>query len=144
MRREAIGGYFDPPLASSTFHDLVNKGTIIPMKGMRGYYLLNESLRRLGLREVRELPSKPDSRSLEDLTRLAFTLIDHNLFPAPSWLLRVEAIDLRDVDHARRIADQYRLSVESIENIHLKLAYFGGVLDGLAMIEADADASGGC
>ena len=38
-------------MARSTFHDFVNKGKIIPMKGIRGFYLLNASLSRLGLRE---------------------------------------------------------------------------------------------
>ena len=52
VRAEMIGSYFSPPLASSTFHDFVNKGKIVPMKGVRGFYLLNDSLRRLGLREV--------------------------------------------------------------------------------------------
>ena len=44
---ETISGYFEPALARSTFHDRVQDGTIVPMKGMRGFYLLNESLRRL-------------------------------------------------------------------------------------------------
>jgi hypothetical protein len=33
-----------PPLASSTFHDFVNKGQIVPLKEIRGFYLLIESL----------------------------------------------------------------------------------------------------
>ena len=56
VRAEVIRRFFSPPLASSTFHDLVNKGMITPMKGIRGFYLLNDSLRRLGLREVPKLP----------------------------------------------------------------------------------------
>lgn len=138
VRREAIGRYFDPPLPRSTFHDLVNKGKIIPMKGMRGFYLLNESLRRLGLREVRALPAEPESRSLEDIVRLAFTLVDADIFPAPSWLLHVEAIDLKDADHARKLADQSREKVASYDGVLLKLAYFQGVLDWVSMEEADA------
>jgi hypothetical protein len=116
VRYETISRYFEPPLARSTFHDKVQDGTIVPMKGMRGFYLLNESLRRLGLREVRELPAEPESRSLEDIVRLAFTLIDRDLFPEPSWLLHVEAIDAKDADHARKLADQYRNKVGSYDN----------------------------
>jgi hypothetical protein len=138
VRYETISRYFEPPLARSTFHDKVQNGTIIPMKGMRGFYLLNQSLRRLGLREVRELPTEPESRSLEDIVRLVFTLIDHELFPAPSWLLHVEAIDLKDADHARKLADQYREKLASYDSIPLKLAYFQGVLDWVSMVEADA------
>jgi hypothetical protein len=36
VRAEVIGRFFSPPLASSTFHDFVNKGKIVPMKGIRG------------------------------------------------------------------------------------------------------------
>lgn len=49
VRWETIGSFFSPPLASSTFYDLVNKGKIVPMKGLRGFYCLNDSLRRLRL-----------------------------------------------------------------------------------------------
>ena len=103
VRWETIGSYFKPPLASSTFYDLVSKGKIVPMKGRRGYYCLNDSLRRLGLREV---PSLPDvsRRSGEDLVRLAFMLIDPDIFPAPSWLMREDPLDAQDVDHALLIA----------------------------------------
>lgn len=108
VSRGHFNRYFERPLPTSTFHDLVKKGKIIPMKDMRGFYLLNNSLRRLGLREVRELPKPPATRSLEDITRLAFTLIDRNLFPEPSWLLHVEAINVKDDDHAARLADHVK------------------------------------
>lgn len=128
VRAEMIGSFFSPPLASSTFHDFVNKGKIVPMKGIRGFYLLNDSLRRLGLREVSELPNS-FSPSLDDIIRLAFTLIDRNLFPEPSWLLPVEAIDGKDADHATRLANRHRDQVESYEHVAEKLAYFQGALD---------------
>jgi len=50
-----------------------------------GFYRLNESRCRMGLREVASLPDVT-RRSAEDLVRLAFTLIDPDLFPAPSWM----------------------------------------------------------
>jgi hypothetical protein len=109
------------------------------MEGMRGFYTLNDSLRRLGLREVRELPKPMAGRSLEDIVRLAFTLIDRKLFPEPSWLLPVETIDLRDVNHAQRLAARYRLKVASYKHVELKLAYFQGVLDWVALEEALGD-----
>ena len=40
VRAEVICRFFSPPLASSTFHDFVNKGRITPMKGIRGFYML--------------------------------------------------------------------------------------------------------
>jgi hypothetical protein len=137
VRRETISAYFHPPHPSSTFHDFVNKGKIIPMKGIRGFYLLNASLRRLGLREVPGLPKDPTERSMEDIIRLAFSLIDPLAFPPPSWLLAVETIDMKDADHARRIADQHREAVDALDNVHLKIAYQGGVLDAQFMAEGE-------
>ena len=137
VRREAISAYFHPPLPRSTFHDFVNKGTIIPMKGIRGFYLLNASLRRLGLREVPELPKDPTERSMEDIIRLAFSLIDPLAFPPPPWLLTVETIDMKDADHARRIADQHQAAVDALDNVYLKIAYQGGVLDAQVMSEEE-------
>ena len=137
VRREGFDHFFDPPLATSSFHDLVEKGRIIRMKGMRGFYLLNESLRKMGLREVREIPATVRNRSLDDITRLAFTLIDPRLFPAPSWLLADEKIALVDAEHARLLADEHREKVEAQDHVELKLAYFQGVLDAQAQIEAD-------
>ena len=140
VRADVIGRFFSPPLASSTFHDFVHKGKIVPMKDIRGLYLLNESLRRLGLREVRDLPKPPPKASLEDIARLAFSFIDRNLFPEPSWLLHVEAIDVKDADHAVRLADRCRDKVEAFDHVELKLAYFQGVLDWASM-EAESGES---
>lgn len=98
------------------------------MKGLRGYYLMNESRRRLGLREVEEVPSS-EKRSAEDLLRLGFSMIDRILFPEPAWLGSVESIDSIEYDHAVALADRYRDSVASLASVGEKLAYFQGVLD---------------
>lgn len=142
VTRETLNRYFDKPLPTSTFHDLVSKGKITPMKGMRGFYLLNDSLRRLGLREERELPRPASRPSLEDVTRLAFTLIDPRIFPAPSWLLSIESLDMKDADHARRIALSHQDEVEAFDHVELKLAHFQGVLDAIAISAADQDGAG--
>jgi hypothetical protein len=143
VSREHFNRYFEKPLPTSTFHDLVTKGIIISFTDMRGHYQLNASLRRLGLPEVRELPKEVAGRSLEDVVRLAFTLIDRDLFPEPSWLLFAEAIDLNDVEHARRIADHHRGKVTSHDHVNLKLAYFQGVLDATAKMEAERNSRSG-
>jgi hypothetical protein len=130
VTREFFNRYFEKPLPRSTFHDLVSKGKITPFKDLKGFYELNASLRRMGLPQVRELPNP---QSMEDIVRLAFTLIDRNLFPEPSWLLTVEAIDMKVADHARLLADRHRDKVESFDHVALKLAYFQGVLDWPAM-----------
>ena len=129
VKRESFNRYFEKPLPTSTFHKLVNEGRITRFKHMEGYFYLNDSLRRLGLREVRELPKPPSDRSMDDIVRLAFFLIDPKLFPEPSWLLAVEAIDLKDADHATRLADQHRDKVQAFEHVELKLAHFQGALD---------------
>lgn len=129
VTRESFDRYFEKPLPTSTFHDLVNKGKITPWKAMRGHFLLNDSLRRLGLKQVHELPAPPPVPGLEGIVRLAFTLIDPSLFPAPVWMLAVEAINIKDVDHAERIANQYREEIHSLDHPALKIHYFQGVLD---------------
>lgn len=135
VKREFLSSLFKPPLPKSSFYDRVNEGKIVPMKGFSGYFLLNASLYRLGLPMLRELPASVSARSLEEITRLAFTLIDPALFPAPPWMLTVEAIDAKDWDHARRIASEHRDKIARMDHVHLKLAYFGGVLDGAVMQE---------
>jgi hypothetical protein len=139
VKREVICSMFTPPLPKSTFYDRAKEGKIIPMPELPGYYLVNASLHRLGLPLVRQLPDPPEQRSIEDLVRLAFSLIDRNLFPSPSWLLHVEAIDAKDTDHALLLAARYRDAVQAFAHVELKLAYFQGVLDGASVIEGARD-----
>jgi hypothetical protein len=137
VRREAFDRYFDHPIPSSTFFDLVDDGKILAWPQMRGRYYLNRSLKKLGLPTVTKLPEPVRKRSLEDIARLAFTLLDAIVFPAPPWLLTEEAIDATTADHAGRMANQYREKVEACESIEEKLAYFAGVLDAQVLIEAE-------
>lgn len=140
VRAEVIGRFFSPPLASSTFHDFVNKGKITRLKGVRGFYKLNDSLSRLGLREVRELPRDAPSRTSEDIIRLAFHAIDPELFPAPAWLLDVEAIDAADLHHAEQIFARHSSQVADLTHDRLKIAYLQGVIDMAMIVEADHQA----
>jgi hypothetical protein len=57
VRREIITSLFAPPIGKSTFFDLVKRGKIAKVGGLRGYYRLNESLRRLGLPAVLQISS---------------------------------------------------------------------------------------
>ena len=135
VARESFDRYFDKPMPTSTFHDLVQKGKIIPFKHMRGRFLLNASLRRLGLREVSELPQPSSELSLEEIVRLAFSLIDPLLFPEPSWMLHREAISAKDAEHAIQIYDRHRDYIEDLDDPHAKIAYLHGVLDWASMME---------
>lgn len=137
VTREFFDRYFEKPMPTSTFHDLVNKGRITQWPQMRGRYLLNASLHRMKLPTVEKLPVEDLKRSLEDITRFAFTLIDSDLFPAPSWLLGVEALDAVECDHALRLAELYRDRVESYSSPQEKLGYFAGVLDAVYMTGQD-------
>lgn len=142
VRAEVIGRFFSPPLASSTFHDFVNKGQIVPLKGIRGFYKLNDSLRRLGLREVPKLPEETPNRTPKEIIRLAFHAIDPEIFYAPSWLLNVEAIEAVDLHHAELIYAQHSDHVAALEDDRLKHGYLQGVLDAAAMTAADQAAAG--
>ena len=92
-------------------------------------YYLNASLRRLGLKEVAELPKAPPQPSLENITRFAFTIIDSDLFPAPSWLRFTEMIDERVADHALLLANTHRDNVEALDDVRVKISYFQATLD---------------
>ncbi len=142
-RRKTFDQFFDPPLPPSTFHDLVNKGRILPMKGIRGFYLLNASLSRLGLREVPSLPNDVPQRSTEDIMRLAFSVIDPLIFPEPPWMLSVEALDMRDVDHAALMVGTHREAVEALESASEKLGYLSGVLAAQTTMKAGMKPDGG-
>ena len=142
VTREFFDQFFEKPMPTSSFHDLVQKGRILPWNGMRGRYLLNGSLKRLGLPALTELPSELPKRSLEDITRFGFTLIDHNLFPPPPWVLTRDIMDIGEADLSRRLSDQYRDRVEAFDSNELKLAYFGGVLDAAFKDEEDGGALG--
>jgi hypothetical protein len=129
VRAEVIGRFFSPPLASSTFHDFVNKGKIVPMKGIRGFYLLNDSLRRLGLREIPNLPGELVTRTAEEIIRLAFSMIDPEVFEAPSWLLTEEAIDAADLHHAESVISLHADALRALAEDRMKYPYLQGVLD---------------
>ena len=131
--RDTLIGFFHPPIGKSTFHDLVGKGLILPVKGLRGFYRLNESLVRLGLRPVASIP-KDTARSGEDLMRWAFTLIDPILFPAPPWLLAIQPNEI-ERQTAELVASIHRVHLEAMESPEEKLAYAAGALDGQSMLD---------
>lgn len=49
VRAETIMRLFTPKPAKSTFHAWVNKGLIVPARGLQGYYLLNATRVHLGM-----------------------------------------------------------------------------------------------
>lgn len=129
VRKETICDFFSPPMPSSTFHDRVTAGIIVPIKGIRGFYKLNDSLRRLGLREVAELPNKVTRRSTEDIIRIAFNGMDSAVFPAPTWFHETDALHGADADLATLLMERYTEHVQSFETDSEKQHFFQGVLD---------------
>lgn len=139
VRRETISQYFHPPLPRSTFHDLVNKGKVVPFKHLKGFYYLNGSLRRLGMPEVSELPKEPEHRTTEDIVRFAFSVMDPDVFPAPAWLLDIEAIDSRDADHAALLIEKHGTALAALDSDRLKHAYLQGALDAHHSMKAEGE-----
>lgn len=90
---------------------------------------LNDSLRRLGLREVPGIPQKVASRTTEDIIRMAFHAMDPDVFPPPAWLLDVAAIDGRDADHATLLIERYAGTLAGLGSDREKHAFLQGVLD---------------
>ena len=129
VRREGFDQFFDKPMPRSTFHDMVNRGIIIPMKGLKGFYKLNESLCRMGLKPVQALPEAAKERTMEEMVRMSFSLIDPLVFPAPSWLLSVSCISECDAHHAALIAEKHAACVDALPSPIERIHYFQGVLD---------------
>ena len=107
------------------------------MKGIRGFCRLDESLKRLGLREVPCLPVVVSKRLMEDNLRLALTMVDPEFFPMPSWAAVQEDLDLRELDHAKHLAEMHREVIESLELFEEKAASGAGALDTQAELETE-------
>jgi hypothetical protein len=138
VRRDGFNRYFDKPLPTSTFHDKVNEGIIVPLRGVKGFYKLNDSLARLGLRPVMKLPDPLPTRTTDEIIRLAFHAINPEVFPAPSWLLDAEAIDGTDASHAELLVEKHATHVAKLDSDQEKQAYLQGVLDAAFMLAQDA------
>jgi hypothetical protein len=129
VTREFFNRYFDKPLPTSTFHDKVKEGKFVPAKFIQGMYMLNASLRRLGLAEMTELPKEAPPRSSEDIIRLAFHTIDTEVFPMPWWAREVEILSEAEVHHARLVVTLHAESVNALDDDFSKHNYLQGVLE---------------
>jgi hypothetical protein len=132
--RDTIRSFFHPEISTSTFHDLVKSGTILPVDGLRGFYKLNESLSRLGLRPVSALPTQR-SRSNADMLRWAFSLIDPRLFPVPGWAMDC-ALDPYQEDALKYLVITHGRELAQLAFDEEKLNYLTGALDAYDDLEA--------
>jgi hypothetical protein len=139
VRREVLERFFDPPIGRSTFFDLVERGKIAKVKGLRGYYRLNESLRRLGMPEVEKLPGNGGSNeplSARILVDLALSLCIPDL-PEPSELL-THALSGEEVLKVLRLQRAYDFALLGIESLPERLAFAQGVRDAAFRLAAEA------
>jgi hypothetical protein len=134
VSRDTIRSFFRPEISPSTFHDLVKTGVILPFDGLRGFYKLNESLLRLGLRPVSALPTK-NSRSNADMLRWAFSMIEPRLFPMPVWAMDC-AFDRFQEDAARFLVLTHGPLLATLETDEEKQNYLAGALDAYDELEA--------
>ena len=138
VRREVIQNFFEPPIGKSTFFDLVNRGKIAEVKELRGYYRLNESLRRLGLPQVDELPRAAagglDKRVLADI---ALDLCMPDELPVPSELL-TQALSADDVLEVLRLQGGYAQELSALHSHEERMAFAQGVKDAAYTLAAEA------
>lgn len=129
VRREVLADYFEPPIGRSTFYDLVNRGRIIPLKGLQGYYCLNESLVRMGMKPVRN--PKKDAVTVEDLVRVALNMMEPDLFLLPGrFAQELPSISMSEGRHVLMLIERHRPELEALEHDRLKVAYGDGLLKG--------------
>ena len=66
----------------------MKRGVIVKLKEVDGCYLLNESLIRLGLQPVSELPADPIAAQRDrQLLEFALSLAAPDVVTLPSWML---------------------------------------------------------
>jgi len=138
VRREVIERLFDPPIGRSTFFDLVERGKIAKVKGLRGYYRLNESLRRLGMPEVEKPPGNAgDESSLNDriLADFALSLCIPEL-PEPSELLS-HALSGEEVLKVLRLQRTYSFALKGLKALPERLAFAQGARDAAYKLAAE-------
>jgi len=135
--QETLMRFFGPPIGKSTFYNLVRKGVIVKMKEVQGYYLLNESLVRLGLPHVSELPAPPDAAWRErQLTELALSLAAPDVVPRPSWMLTDDRLTAHERSHVALLAMSHFRELQKITLQPERLAYVTGAFDACEMINS--------
>ena len=132
--------FFSPPIAKSTFYDLVQRGKIAEVRGVRGYYRLNESLSRLGMPPVERLPQgEGASTALNDraLVDIALSICLPDELPIPSELLMHE-LTAGETLKVARLLRAYEKGLNDIHDPVGRLKFAEGVRDAAMMFGAEA------
>lgn len=121
--------FFAPPIGKSTFYNLVRRGVIVKVEEVQGYYLLNESLARLGLPPVNEVPAPPDAAQRErELLEFAMRMAAPDVVDTPRWIRRKgEDLTAHEKSHMVLLAMYHRKKMETITSPQERLAYVRGV-----------------
>lgn len=128
--QETLMRFFGPPIGKSTFYNLVRRGVIVKMQEVQGYYLLNESLVRLGLPHVSGLPVTPDAARRErQLVELALSLAAPDVVPVPSWMLTDARLTAHEKSHVALLSMHHHRKMQDITLQPDRVAYLQGVLD---------------
>jgi hypothetical protein len=128
--------FFDPPVGKTKFHDLVNQGLVVKVRGLRGYYRLNESLVRLGLQPVKELP-KAHKTSDEDIVELSLAIAAPDVVDPPMWM--EDGLKQSDVAKALVLAERWMAELEDpadpVSDPDERREYAQGIRDGQWVLE---------
>ena len=139
VRREVIQAFFTPPIAKSTFYDLVQRGTIAEVHGLRGYYRLNQSLSRLGMPAVDRLPSgEGKSTDLDDraLVDIALSICMPDELPIPSELLS-HKLTPGEVLKIARLRRAYDKGLSEVHDPVGRIKFAQGVRDAAMMFASE-------
>ncbi len=137
VRRERIQALTDPPVPKSTFFDWVKKGKVVRAKGLRGYYLLNKTRKKLGLPQV-DVSRQPETQdpftpnSDRSLTFLALGMIVQEALSVFVEEEVPELITMRDFFLVEAIVRKHKPALAEIKDPVERLAYVGGALAGCA------------
>jgi hypothetical protein len=133
--QETLLRFFGPPIGKSTFYNLVRRGVIVKIKEVQGYYLLNESLVRLGLPHVSELPATPDAAQRErQLLEFAMSLAAPDVVAQPSWMLGDDRLTDHEKSHVALLALHHQREMADLTLQPVRLAYVRGVFDAFEML----------
>jgi len=137
VTRDVIMKFFSPPIGTTTFYDLVKRSKIAPVPGLRGYYRLNESLKRLKLPPVTKRPySEKEKDSIMVLSQLALNLLMPGKILTPPQLLD-RWLTVTETEKLKEMVKQFRAALDKFETDEDRMDFAQGVMDGAYMSMKD-------
>jgi hypothetical protein len=133
VRRETILELFNPPPSRSSFFEWVKSGRIIKARGLKGYYLLNATRRKLRVPPVdvasfRKQEATPANRKLQ-LVYTALMLIVPEMTAVIRGIEIPEVLAPAEVVEIKRLAAAHRKPLMEQGELYFKIVYCRAVLD---------------